>query len=243
MGKGFLMTLTFNENTAFDLFQGTLDLVLESDNSQDLCRRVVHSDLFNEMARGACVYLLNTRSNLVEHASYGEPFVSDKPELSVWEENPASKAVRTKSTVFQQGREESSTLGTLALPLVQGKAPIGCFVVVLSPECTENPLPLEISEALEKLGGHFVASKGGLNGQRSVASREGSVEDLTTRQVKILGFMSDGMTNAEISSQVLLSESTVRQETIKIYRALQVAGRQEAVAKARSLGLLPQFKL
>lgn len=234
------MTLTFTDNTAFDLFQNTLDLVLESENSQDLCRRVVHSDLLNETARGAFIYLLNNRSNLVEHAGYGEPYSTEKLEISVWEENPASKAVRTKTAVFEKGSETSS-LGTLALPLVQGKAPIGCFVVVLSPDCTENPLPLEISEALEKLGGHFVSTKGGSQSKQSSSTREGSVEDLTTRQVKILGFMSDGMTNAEISAQVLLSESTVRQETIKIYRALQVAGRQEAVAKARAIGLLAPF--
>jgi ATP/maltotriose-dependent transcriptional regulator MalT len=53
--------------------------------------------------------------------------------------------------------------------------------------------------------------------------------------------MGDGMTNAEISTKVLLSESTVRQETIRIYRALAVPGRQEAVAKARALGLIQKL--
>lgn len=235
------MTMTFTANTTIDLLQSALDLVLDSENSQDLCRRVVHSDLFNESARGAFIYLLNSRSNLVEQAGYGEPYWQEKSEISVWEENPASKSVRSKSTIFQPANLSGSPLGTLALPLVQGKAPIGCFVVVLSPECLENPLPLEIAEALEKLGGHFVLTKGVSINQKISGTREGSVEDLTTRQVKILGFMGDGMTNAEISTQVMLSESTVRQETIRIYRALQVTGRQEAVAKARAIGLLPSL--
>ena len=53
--------------------------------------------------------------------------------------------------------------------------------------------------------------------------------------------MGDGLTNADIGHRVLLSESTVRQETIRIYRALGVTGRMEAVAKARSFGLIPKL--
>ncbi len=68
-----------------------------------------------------------------------------------------------------------------------------------------------------------------------------ALEEITTRQVSILGLMADGLTNAEIAGKVLLSESTVRQETIRIYRALAVSGRLEAVAKARALGLISKI--
>lgn len=243
LGKGHPMTIAINTESTFDIFQAAMDLVLESENSQDLCRRVVHSDFFADAARGAYVYLLNTRSNLVEAAGYGEPYAEGMNEISAWDENPASIAVRTKSLYFLAGNAGSDRNGALAFPLVQSKAPIGCFVVVLSPSTTQNPIPIEISSALEKLGGHFVATKGsGFAGAIGNKSGDGSAEDLTTRQVTILSFMGDGMTNAEISAKVLLSESTVRQETIRIYRALQVSGRQEAVAKARAIGLLPGLK-
>lgn len=236
------MTITTSNETEFDMFESAMDLILESETIQDLCRRVVHSNLFGPIARGAFVYTLNTRSNLVESAGYGEPYAEGMNEISAWDENPASLAVRTKGLIFQPGSEAAGRYGVVAFPLIMGKSPVGVFVTVLSPETKVNPVPLEIAGALEKLGGFFVTSKAGSLGSTGAKSASGSVEDLTTRQVTILGFMGDGMTNAEISTKVLLSESTVRQETIRIYRALQVSGRQEAVAKARAIGLIPAIK-
>ena len=55
----------------------------------------------------------------------------------------------------------------------------------------------------------------------------------------MLSLIAEGMTNSEISRQVLLSESSVRQETIKIYRALGVGGRKEAMVRVRELGIIP----
>lgn len=241
MGKVPAMKTSASSDTAFDLFQAAMDLVLESDNAQDLCRKIVHSDIFGPVARGAFVYLLNTRSNLVESAGYGEPFAEGLNEISAWDENAASIAIRTKALVFKPGSASAARMGAVAFPLIHGNSPIGCCVTVLAPETQDNPIPTEIAAAIGKLGGYFIATKGSSFSSASGKSGEGSVEDLTTRQVSILAFMGDGMTNAEISTKVLLSESTVRQETIRIYRALQVSGRQEAVAKARAIGLIPSL--
>ena len=35
-------------------------------------------------------------------------------------------------------------------------------------------------------------------------------------------FMAQGLTNAQIAQELMLSESSIRQETVKIYRALGV---------------------
>ena len=51
---------------------------------------------------------------------------------------------------------------------------------------------------------------------------------LTERQMLILRMMSEGRTNLAISELLGYSESTVRQETIKIFAALQCNGREEA---------------
>ena len=52
--------------------------------------------------------------------------------------------------------------------------------------------------------------------------------------------MSQGMTNGQIARALKFSESTVRQETMAIYRYLQVPGRVEAVDAAIDRGILPQ---
>jgi DNA-binding CsgD family transcriptional regulator len=62
--------------------------------------------------------------------------------------------------------------------------------------------------------------------------------DLTARQFRILQMMADGMTNQAISVRIGFSESTVRQETMAVYRHFGVHDRREAVRLAASQGLL-----
>ena len=61
---------------------------------------------------------------------------------------------------------------------------------------------------------------------------------LTERQLRILGLMAKGLTNSQISKRVGFSESTVRQETMAIYRYFGVGGRREAVRLAGMRGML-----
>ena len=70
--------------------------------------------------------------------------------------------------------------------------------------------------------------------------KEANPDDLTPRQLRVLAFMSEGLTNAEIAKEIMLSESAIRQETVKIYRALGVKSRGEASKKARALGIIPK---
>ena len=50
--------------------------------------------------------------------------------------------------------------------------------------------------------------------------------------------MAEGMTNLKISNRIGFSESTVRQETMAVYRHFGVHDRREAVRVAASRGLI-----
>jgi DNA-binding CsgD family transcriptional regulator len=63
---------------------------------------------------------------------------------------------------------------------------------------------------------------------------------LSERQMQILALMAKGLTNGQIAARVGFSESTVRQETMAIYRFLNVGGRHEAVRIAGLRGMLEQ---
>lgn len=67
-----------------------------------------------------------------------------------------------------------------------------------------------------------------------------AVRALSDRQTMILGLMAKGLTNGQIAARVGFSESTVRQETMAIYRFLNVGGRHEAVRIAGLRGMLEQ---
>jgi LuxR family maltose regulon positive regulatory protein len=47
------------------------------------------------------------------------------------------------------------------------------------------------------------------------------------------------MTNQEIAKKLFLSTNTIKSHSIKIYRKLNVNNRNQAVSKARLLGILP----
>ena len=63
---------------------------------------------------------------------------------------------------------------------------------------------------------------------------------MTQRQMLILTEMALGKTNLVIANVMILSESTIKQESVKIFRAHGVSTRQQAVLKAVTLGLLPE---
>jgi len=56
--------------------------------------------------------------------------------------------------------------------------------------------------------------------------------------MQILIDMAHGKTNLVIAHEMILSESTIKQESVKLFRAMGVGTRQKAVLKARTLGLL-----
>ena len=72
---------------------------------------------------------------------------------------------------------------------------------------------------------------------RSLLAPTGGVA-LTDRQLTVLRGLATGATYAQIADSLRFSHSTVRKDAISTYRALEVAGRDEAVALATALGLV-----
>jgi DNA-binding NarL/FixJ family response regulator len=68
--------------------------------------------------------------------------------------------------------------------------------------------------------------------------KTGSVSDLSARQLMILAGMVDGKTNPELSTALGYSVSTIRHETMDIFKILAVSDRKEAAKSALASGLL-----
>jgi LuxR family maltose regulon positive regulatory protein len=62
-------------------------------------------------------------------------------------------------------------------------------------------------------------------------------EQLTKREVAVLGLLPTELSLRDIASSLLVSNSTIKTQTRSIYRKLGVPNRTEAVARARELGL------
>lgn len=63
-------------------------------------------------------------------------------------------------------------------------------------------------------------------------------DELTDREVTILGYLAGHLTFPEIGRELYISRHTVKTHVARIYRKLDATGRSGAVAAARSLGLL-----
>jgi LuxR family maltose regulon positive regulatory protein len=62
---------------------------------------------------------------------------------------------------------------------------------------------------------------------------------LSRREMEVLALLARQMINKEIARELSVSPATVKTHTLNIYRKLEVPNRQQAVDKARALGILP----
>lgn len=63
-------------------------------------------------------------------------------------------------------------------------------------------------------------------------------EQLTTREMEILGLVASGLRNQEIADELVISVATVKRHIANVYGKLEVENRTAAVARATELGLI-----
>lgn len=216
-----------------------LDAMLKSDTASDFCRSIVHADFTGSSAQGCQLYFLDNKSRLTPVAGYGlgsEDFKVDTPEVSAWDDNPISRCVREKQHLFETNTTDGKSL--ICIPLLKDQLPVGALCIVVDSREKALPFGEALIPIISKLGAFILATMGTQPGSKNPVNPNANGEDLTSRQIQILEFMAEGMVNVEIAAQMLLSESTIRQETVRIYRALGVPNRSEASKKAKALGLI-----
>ena len=224
--------------------------VTESDNSLDFCKRIVHSDS-QGLIVGCQLYFLDNHGKFKQVASYGKQ-PKQPEELSAFDQNPMAEAIRTKtaaitllpgrSTLEDQGGK-AMTKHLITVPFMRSGEPVGVMRVVVEADHISLDVDQQVIESISQLGAHYLETVG-VNGEKNSATLgDTNIDALTDRQITILKFMGQGMTNAQIATELMLSESSIRQETVKIYRAMGVKSRHQAALKGRALGIIPKREL
>ena len=89
------------------------------------------------------------------------------------------------------------------------------------------------------LAGALSALEGGPMRSRTIP-RNGptAIEELTDRELAVLRLLPSGLSRREIADALYVSQNTVKTHVKGIYRKLDASSREEAVARARELGVL-----
>lgn len=77
------------------------------------------------------------------------------------------------------------------------------------------------------------------NEVREIPLEDQLIEPLSERELEVLVLIAGGLSNQEIAARLHISLSTVKSHASQIYSKLNVSNRTQAVARARSLGLIP----
>jgi DNA-binding CsgD family transcriptional regulator len=228
-----------------EVLNGFAKVLANSDSGFEFVRNLVHSEISGPDIIGAELYFLDSEANLRSVSKYGQVMPFDEDSLSAWADSTPGRAIRSKALENTPPPPavgpDSSGEGQVAyvLPLFKNESPVGALVTTYLKPTDTAILDPKTYEALSHLGAQFLESSG-IGSLASRDQREANPDELTPRQLRVLGYMSEGMTNAEIAKEIMLSESAIRQETVKIYKALGVKSRGEASKKARALGIIPK---
>jgi hypothetical protein len=85
---------------------------------------------------------------------------------------------------------------------------------------------------------YFAHSKFFAFDRENVDQGSGQVQKMSDRQIQILQGMVEGKTNHELATDLGYSVSTIRHETMAIFRALGVSDRKEAAKAAQQMELI-----
>lgn len=231
--------MVFENSDEIKVIQLLIDLLSKSTSVQDLCKRLMLAEFMHGNCQGVTAYILDKNSEIIEVASFGKSNAYSGTSHSIWDQSLLSKSLLSCKVESNYSKEQS----LYVIPTKHADVVNGAFLINHSTNWHLGQLNNQLGSTFSVLLGLYMENQGL---SRGIIRRTNAIEEeialdfqeLTSRQIRILDLISEGMTNAEIAKQVLLSESTVRQETIRIYRILKCHSRSEAIVKARANGII-----
>ena len=215
-----------------------IGLLASSASGNELCRRLATDELFGNGTMGVQIYALTNAGRWQQLGSYGkDPFEGQS--ISQFDDNLLTETARTRELAIGFATFDDKEADVTACVSLRNDVPVGA-IVRTSTKGSYIFQPINGTlRAIQDAGGLFLDSIGYKTVANGQDAKQASPEDMTERQHAILIEMAQGKTNLVIANEMILSESTIKQESVKIFRALGVGTRQQAVLKAKTLGLLP----
>lgn len=205
-----------------------IDILARSRSVRDICLHLVHDIKLERAIRGAHIYNLNSRMELTLISSYGTWTSHVIKSTNLDEGSLVSLGLTEGKAVFVPAKTFDET-SYASIPFIKNMIPNGVLVLVNPVNSLEKFFCVEDFKIFSQVASillDFLPTQ-----EQTIKSKSpGFNTFLSDRQIEVLEFMLKEQTNPQIARKLNLSESTIRQETMKIYRRLGVRNRQEVIA-------------
>ena len=185
---------------------------------------------------GAQIHSLSRRGHFVSVGLFGMESHPETEQLWLFDDHPISQsAAKREVTIGPHPTEEG--LEIWSMPIVKDKTIAGSLSSVVKKSSGITPFNEQELTVVSNMAYLFLS----LSGMPEVVKDAESAAngELSKRQHEIVMMMGKGMTNAQIANELILSESSIKQESVKIFKSLGVENRRDAVRRARNSGLIP----
>lgn len=240
-----------------------LRALAEAENADDFCRALALDVLLEYGVVATYVARLDSDGHITMIGSYGysQQRVENTGRPSIWENMSITETIRTGKVMVYETWDEyinrypdkahmaSPGKAFICLPLrVKGARAGGLGISFAEPIAGANINP-RLWEVFSAAGDVFL-TKGWQSEllRRPVPTSDFGEDEkfaaaaLSERELEVLRLIALGRTNAQIAKELAYSESTIKQDTIRIFRVLGVKSRKDAVLAAKTLGLIAETK-
>jgi DNA-binding CsgD family transcriptional regulator len=219
-----------------------------SHNASDFCRFITVVALRDFGAVSAVMVRVELNSELRSVGQYGQPRQDSGGALPNTRQTKAIKeaiALGERVSIEKLEPKGDKAEGFLALPFSPTGDVPGALGLTFRRSLSSIQIPeaeLELLQLLSELIAVNSLPRIRATGLLSKLYFDiGDLEEIsaiTPRQLRVLDEMAIGKTNGQIARSLNLSESTIKQESVRIFRILGVNTRQRAVSVGKEMGLI-----
>lgn len=242
----------------FDIILGTMSALAEAEDADEFCKSMALNVLSNFGVIATYVARLDSdnRISMIGSFGYSRQRVENTGRPSIWENMSITETIRTGKVLIYEtwddyiskypGKEHLASPGQsfVCVPMKYRGSSAGGFGVTFRNPLKGAGIDARLWEALSKAGEVFLSKTWEDELKRTPVPINDYGEDarfaagsLSDRERGVLELLAKDMTNQQIAKVLNFSLSTIKQDTIRIFKVLGVRTREEAALAWKTLRL------
>lgn len=212
-----------------------LDLLIQRPSANELLK-ALETDLLSEYKLSNAIIFTLDSHNISTEIYSNNPFFEDSNNDRFSSILASIMPLSNLSSLTESKIGKSSDDNFLVIPISNGRSLKGFILLELA--CAQlSADDLTLIEILGKICAFYLLSELPELKQSSSTEKTTSQIQFSARQLQIINGFVEGKTNYELASDLGFSVSTVRHETMEIFRLLGASDRKEAakIAQERSI--------